>query len=151
MLKLMVASDSHNSSYVERFALLCRGCDQVVFLGDVLEDAEKIQRELGAPVLKVAGNCDHFSREARQICINLEGVKTLMVHGDAEHVKYGLDRLAYRAAELNARLALFGHTHRPCVEERGGVLLVNPGALKNRSYAEIVIDGENIAPKLLTL
>ena len=43
-------------------------------------------------------------------------------------VKYDLDTLADAAAARGANVALFGHTHIPVAEERGGVFLFNPGS-----------------------
>ena len=151
MLKLFIASDSHNTSCVERFALLTKNCDQAVFLGDVLEDAERIEQLSGKKMLKVAGNCDFFSRCEREIVMTLEGTKLLMVHGDAYGVKYGLDRLACHAAEVGAKAALFGHTHKPFAGYVNGVLLMNPGALQNRCYGMLTLSNGEAVPKLLTL
>ena len=43
-------------------------------------------------------------------------------------VKYDLDTLAEAAAARGAEVALFGHTHIPLEEQRGTVLLFNPGS-----------------------
>ena len=151
MLKLLAASDCHGSCYAQRFALMAKYADQAVFLGDVWEDALEIERELGAQIIKVPGNCDFFSREEHEIVLTLEKTRILITHGDRYGVKYGLSRIAYRAEELGASLVLFGHTHIPLAEYSGNVMLINPGALKDRRYAEICIDGGRITPKLLTL
>ena len=52
------------------------------------------------------------------------------------------------AEELGARAALFGHTHAPFAGYAGGVLLVNPGALKDGRYAVLRIAEDAIEPRL---
>ena len=49
-------------------------------------------------------------------------------HGHMYGVKYDLDTLADAASARGAEVALFGHTHIPHAETRGGVFLFNPGS-----------------------
>jgi predicted phosphodiesterase len=74
--------------------------------------------------------------------------RLLAVHGHLQDVKFGYDRLSYYAGDQQATIALFGHTHRPCVEWLGGVLLLNPGALMDGRYAELLLDGDKAVPQL---
>ena len=76
------------------------------------------------PVRFVAGNCDFLADAGREECFSLGGARLFVAHGDRYGVKYGLERLSYRAEELGARAALFGHTHAPFAGYAGGVLLV---------------------------
>ena len=150
MLKLGVVSDSHGrESMLERFAEVCRenAYDYVFHLGDIRDDAKWLERNLNVPVISVAGNCDPFSRHQREARPMLEGKRFLAVHGDAQGVKYGYDRLSYYAEDTGAAVALFGHTHIPFVGWVGNVLLINPGALRNGNYAEITLDGSDIIPR----
>ena len=55
--------------------------------------------------------------------------------------------LADEARARGCDIAMYGHTHRPCVEYEGGITLVNPGSLsfprqENRrpSYMVMEID-----------
>ena len=57
-----------------------------------------------------------------------DGVVVFYTHGHMYGVKYDLDTLADAAAARGANVALFGHTHIPVAEERGGVFLFNPGS-----------------------
>ena len=59
------------------------------------------------PVRFVAGNCDFLADAGREECFSLGGVRLFVAHGDRYGVKYGLERLSYRAEELGARAALF--------------------------------------------
>ena len=57
-----------------------------------------------------------------------DGVVIFYTHGHMYGVKYDLDTLADAASARGAEVALFGHTHIPHAETRGGVFLFNPGS-----------------------
>ena len=48
------------------------------------------------------------------------------------------------------QVALFGHTHQPFAGYVGGVMMINPGALKDGRYAELHIDKGRVVPYLKT-
>lgn len=149
MVKLGIVSDSHGRDIqLERFEKICarEKYDAVLHLGDTRDDARWLEQNLSMEVLSVAGNCDPFSRHQREIRITYENHRILAVHGDAFGVKYGYERLSYYAEEQNMEIALFGHTHRQFIGYVGGVLMINPGALKDGFYAELLLDGRQIVP-----
>lgn len=154
MTRIALLSDSHDATgmleLVAQF-IEARGYDHVFHLGDVASDAGRLAERLGRRVLFVAGNCDFFSRDAREIEVKVEGVRMLLTHGDRYGVKGGLSRLSYRAEERNCSLALFGHTHVPYAGHVGGVLLVNPGALMDGRFAELEVENGKAVPRLLRL
>lgn len=154
MTRIAVVSDSHGGKYhLERFVAYCRAekIDQVCHLGDVVEDALYLRNNLEIPVALVAGNCDFYSREPRELRFTLAGKRFLLLHGDRCGVKYGYDRLSYYAEEGQADCTLFGHTHQAFAGCVGGRLLVNPGALKNGSMCLLEVDDGDIRPRLLDL
>ena len=154
MVKLGIVSDSHDREiWLEKYALIVKRekYDAVFHLGDHDSDARWLERRVDCPVMYVAGNCDMFSKSPRQIRASYEGHGILAVHGHLQDVKYGLDRLSYLAEDQGADIALFGPTHAAYVGWLGRVLLVNPGALMNGRYAELVIDGDRVVPMLKDL
>ena len=58
------------------------------------------------------------------------GVRIFAVHGHRYDVKYDreLDYLLHAAAQEQADVVLFGHTHVQYCETREGILVLNPGA-----------------------
>lgn len=149
MMRVAVCSDSHHGMlHLERFAEYCRreGIDQVCHLGDVVEDALWLRKNLCIPVALVAGNCDHYSKEPRFQTFRLSGKRFILVHGDRFDVKFGCDRLSYFAEEQNADIALFGHTHKPFCGYVGNALLINPGALKDGIFCMLEVDEKDIIP-----
>ena len=117
-------------------------------LGDYDGDARWLSRRLDAPMISVAGNCDMFSDQAHEARATYDGHLILAVHGHHQDVKYGYERLSYYAEAQNAGIALFGHTHRPFADYVGSVLLMNPGALMDGCYGELVLDGDRAVPYL---
>ena len=153
-MRIAVCSDSHGGKiHLERFIEYCRreSIDQVCHLGDVVEDARCLRENLDIPVALVAGNCDFYSREVKQVTFNLMGRRFLLVHGDRYGVKYGYDRLSYYAEEEAADIALFGHTHRPFAGYLGKSLLVNPGALKDGVFCLLELTEKDIIPRTVDL
>ncbi|MFO7273961.1 MAG: metallophosphoesterase [Bacillota bacterium] len=133
MLRVGVVSDTHRRfGLVASMRAQCGQLDWLLHAGDHLTDAPRIAAELGVDperVRAVAGNCDFLVTEPAELLLELGGVKVLLVHGHQYGVKSGPQRLLYRAKELGARVAVFGHSHVPFLEEVDGVLLLNPGSL----------------------
>ncbi|MGH6638557.1 MAG: metallophosphoesterase family protein, partial [Polaromonas sp.] len=55
------------------------------------------------------------------------------------------------------RVVVSGHSHKPSVEERDGVLYVNPGSAGPRrfrlpvSVAELVVHGQSVSARIIEL
>ncbi len=155
-MKIVVASDSH----YERVMLMnlvqeirrIGGVDAVIHLGDMEADADWLRRNLTVPVYSVPGNCDMRFDAPVDAEVTLGGVRFLLCHGHRQRVKQTLNPLVYRALELDAPVALFGHTHARFMKNLGGVLLLNPGALKDGRYALLDVEAGDIKmPQLLEL
>ena len=72
----------------------------------------------------------------------------------AIHDLAGLD-IEPRAAGV--RVVVSGHSHRPLVEERDGVLYVNPGSAGPRRFrlpialGELIVDGDAVSARITEL
>ena len=152
---LTVFSDSHGQRRnVSSLYGDCFSSDKIVFLGDGLGDLIELF-EFEDKTIKVAGNCDFTLRANKQAVFELEGVKFLAVHGDLYGVKSSLDRLTSYAKQIGAKVVLFGHTHKPIIEKRDGITLVNPGTLSNygdrETFAFITVKDGEVEPKIIPL
>lgn len=151
MTKIGVLSDSHRSLTRLRAALeKLTDCSYIVHLGDHDSDMDG----MGVPpqrLLSVQGNCDLFSSQPLSRIFEAEGVRVFLTHGHTYSVKYSLLGLCYKAAEVGARAALFGHTHEQTAVEDGGILLLNPGALESGEYAILTLDRGNVSYQLCML
>ena len=154
MIRIAVISDSHGGKFhLDRFAEFCRseGIDQVFHLGDVTDDAKYLRQKLEISVALVAGNCDFYSHEPRELALNLAGKRFLLLHGDRYGVKLGYERLSYYAEEQHADCTLFGHTHQAFAGYVGNALLVNPGALRNGSMCVLEVTERDILPRIMDI
>lgn len=153
MHKIGVLSDSHGAAaLLAQAAQKLIGADAIAYLGDGLAEAQRILGQLDKPLWTVRGNCDFspFTAPHERVEV-LGGARVFLCHGDRYRVKSGLLSLALRAREVEAQIALFGHTHAPLAEYYEGVLLVNPGALRDGRYALIELRENGPAPALLNL
>jgi uncharacterized protein len=78
-----------------------------------------------APVHAVSGNVDAADAGLRErVDLELEGVRIHLSHGH----QLGSPTPAGLAARYDADVIVYGHTHRPLIEQIGSTLVVNPGA-----------------------
>lgn len=155
MKTVIVVSDSHgNRSALDKLFPVFAESDYIIHLGDTSSDGQYIKKAFGDKTYLLNGNCDYTKLGLDETVLEIEGVKIFACHGDRYGVKYGYDRIAYRAEELGCKVALFGHTHRAVEIGTGGVALFNPGTLSRyspNSYLYLVINGEKAVGKIVEL
>lgn len=128
-MRVLVVSDSHGRVDNMIRAVERMQPDYVLHLGDCQRDLEKLRREFPElPMEGVPGNCDWGSYDQPERLIELGGVRILMLHGHTRNVKSSPMAAMYAAREYGAQVLLFGHTHRPLVDNDGTLLTLNPGA-----------------------
>ena len=156
-MKAAVFSDTHGSTALMVQAIRRFCPDVVIHLGDYDRDTEIIRREFPDTALyAVAGNCDMFPSFPYTDTVPLGPVKAFITHGHIYNVEYDhVDSLVYAAQEEGAKLAMFGHTHRPYYETVGGVTVINPGTAGRGSsltWAKVeVFDNGGISCQILPL
>ena len=143
MVRLLVVSDSHldlfNMEQLLRETKDC-GASALIHLGDCATDGHFLAKKCAPiPFYGVRGNCDLFADAEGEKIAAFGGVKTLLCHGHAYHVKSDLALLADAARQKDCTLALFGHTHKRLEHFENGVFLINPGALCDGCYAYVDI------------
>ena len=129
MKTILVVSDTHGSASVFlRVAAKNPGAAALIFLGDGCRDLERVRDQLKLPLYPVSGNCDFGCFEPVDGLAAFEGTLFYYTHGSQYGVKTSTEALARAAAARGADVALFGHTHAPCLERAEGVVLFNPGS-----------------------
>ena len=90
----------------------------------VLEELEEI-----APVMAVQGNMDRANGIdlPKAKVVEVEGLKIGVIHGEV-YPRADSDQLIYLAKELDVDILVSGHSHQPKIEQKDGVLLLNPGS-----------------------
>ncbi len=148
MKSIIVISDTHgNRADIEKLYPVFSESDLIIHLGDTSSDGARIRSAFPGKVILLNGNCDIPRLGEDEILLTEEGVKIFACHGDRYGVKRGNERLAQKAAESGAEIALYGHTHRATEETHGKVTLFNPGTLSRyaaqKSYLYLAVyDGK---------
>ena len=131
--RVLIVSDTHG--YAEGFKTVfaresAEGLDMVLHAGDLDGGEVKLRNLVGlTPMLMVRGNNDYGTTLPAEQIFRLGGRMVLLTHGHRDHVNMGTEFIAQKALERGADVVIFGHTHEPLIEERGGVLLLNPGSV----------------------
>ena len=144
-------SDTHGSLRPEALAALA-GSDFIVHAGDIGNASILERLSVIAPVTAVRGNNDHggwAERLPHTNRLDVGNVRILVIHALAE---LDCDPLAE-----DIRVVVSGHSHRPCIEHRNGVLYVNPGSAGPRRFrlpiaiATLSIAGERVDAEIVAL
>lgn len=158
MMRVIVLSDSHGEENNLRWMLeqcwkMIGPVDAYIHCGDGVREFQRLEgfiraRDEHALFVGVKGNCDYFEQASEIEEITLDGVKLLITHGHRFQVKSTYAALDMEARQRGCRAALFGHTHRPCVEQRS-TLLVNPGSAANDTLALMTIADGQVSAEIM--
>ncbi|HEY4583431.1 MAG TPA: metallophosphoesterase family protein [Lysobacter sp.] len=144
-------SDTHGLMRPEAFDAL-RDCERILHAGDIGDPGILATLETIAPVTAIRGNNDtaDWARDLPEArVVQLGDVAVYMLHD--------LKELAVRPAGRHVDVILAGHSHKPRVDTREGVLIVNPGSAGRRrfrlpiSVARLRIDGRRVETAIVEL
>ncbi len=123
-----VISDTHGLLRPQACAALS-GADMILHAGDI--GRVEVLQELGkiAPVIAVRGNNDRAAW-AEPIPWNA----TVELAGSRIFILHILADLNFDPAACGLAVVISGHSHRPRLERRGGVLYLNPGSAGPRRF-----------------
>ncbi len=122
-------SDTHGLLRPEALTAL-KGASLILHAGDIGDHG--ILQTLGdiAPVTAVRGNCD-----AGVWTEELRDTEVVESDGATIYILHDLSALELNPGAAGFRVVMSGHTHKPAVEERTGVLFVNPGSAGPRRFS----------------
>jgi uncharacterized protein len=127
-MRVGLISDTHGLLRPEAIERL-RGASHIIHAGDIGgADILSGLRAL-APLTAVRGNNDH-APWARGVRVT----ETVRLGEVRIHVVHDLAELAIDPSAEGVRVVVAGHSHRPRIEERAGVLYVNPGSAGPRRF-----------------
>ena len=156
-MNYLVLSDSHGrAEMVDRaMEVQVHRPDAVLFLGDGLRDLRVLEYQ-DICVRPVRGNCDFYTQFEGQSApehalLQVGAYRILMMHGHTHGVKGGMERALAFAAQAQADVLLYGHTHLQrqqwfdAGECFGGnvlekpLLACNPGALQDGKFGTLTL------------
>ena len=128
MRRVGIISDTHGLLRPEALESL-GGCDQIIHAGDVGKPNILTRMRALAPVTVVRGNVDRGAWADQ-----LPETATLTIQGVVVHVLHDLAMLSEPPSESERGVIISGHSHRPLIEEKAGVLWINPGSAGPRRF-----------------
>ena len=151
MKTIGVISDTHGALRPEAVKAL-RGVDLIIHAGDVgrheiLDSLRQI-----APVFAVRGNTD-YEEWARALPLT----ERVQVDQHVIFVLHDVHQLGLNPKEQGIAAVISGHSHKPAIEHRRGVLYLNPGSAGPRrfhlpvSVALVRVTARGLEPKIIEL
>jgi putative phosphoesterase len=150
-MRVAVLSDTHNLLRPSALDFI-RGADHILHAGDVCGPAVLAQLAAIAPLTAVRGNNDHgaWAQALRTTeIVRIGEIFIGMVHDLAE--------LDVDPVGAGVQVVVTGHTHRPLIEQRGGVCFLNPGSAGPRRFrlpiavGELLISGNSVSARVVEI
>jgi putative phosphoesterase len=144
-------SDTHGLMRPEALSVLS-GSDIIIHAGDVGRPDILGNLMAIAPVFAVRGNVDSGVWTA-----TLPLTETLSFGGHRLYVIHILADLAMDAKAAGVSAVISGHTHKALIEDRDGVLYINPGSAGPRRFklpvtvGQIRVEDGKLNPKIIEL
>ena len=146
-----VISDTHGLLRPEALTALA-GVHRIIHAGDI-EDPEAVTAlKRVAPLTAVRGNVDRetWAYKLPRTAVVEEGDTSIYVIHD-------IGQMDLDPATAGFGAVVYGHSHQPSVEERQGVLYVNPGSAGRKRFknkvgiAYLKVRGKEITAELIEL
>ena len=144
-------SDTHGLVRPEALAVL-KGSELIIHAGDIGKPDVLGALASIAPVVAIKGNNDRDSWAS-----DLPDILTVQVNGVEMCVIHNVNELAKDSIKGELRAVICGHSHKPGMTIREGVLFVNPGSAGPRrfrlpvSVARLKLRDQNVQAKILEL
>jgi uncharacterized protein len=150
-MKIGVISDTHGLLRPAAIEAL-RGVEHILHAGDVGDPAILgALREL-APVTAIGGNID-----AEGACANLPATEVITLDGHTFYMLHDRQALDLNPVAAGFSAVISGHSHKPLIEWRNGVLYMNPGSAGPRRFSLpislglVTVQDDLLQPELVTL
>lgn len=153
MMKILIVSDTHRQNKnLLRLLEEIENLDVLIHLGDIEGSETTISMAADCRVEMIAGNNDFFSELPGEKMIQLDRFKVMLTHGHRYYIGMGDEMLKAEARAKGADIVMYGHTHRPKLEQTEDLVVLNPGSLsyprqdgKKPSYIIMEIDEQGNA------
>lgn len=151
MIRVGLISDTHGLLRPQAVAAL-QGSDFIVHGGDIGDAGILEALSAIAPLTVVRGNNDRepwAEAIAETEFLKVDGVRVYAIHD--------FSRIDIDPAAAGVRVVISGHSHKPKVEERGGVLYINPGSAGPRRFklpiavGELIVNGDSVTARIVEL
>ena len=146
-----VISDTHGLLRAEAVRALA-GSDLILHAGDVGDPGILDRLSETAPVRAVRGNTD-----GGPWAQSLPRTEVVTVGGADLYMIHDIEELDLDAASAGFAAVVYGHSHRPEIARRDGVVFFNPGAAGHRRFSlpvtvgRLTVSGGALEPEIIHL
>ena len=156
-MRILIFSDTHGDiKDPEAVINNIVGVEAVIHCGDCLRDAEILRDKF--PKIKfysVSGNCD-IDRTSEELMLELGGKRIFVTHGHRYAVKiekeFDYPTVTKKGKDMGADAVLFGHTHIAYNNNKGDIIVMNPGSIKSMAtYGVIEIENGVMKSAIMSL
>ena len=148
-MKLAILSDTHGLLRPEVLPHLT-GIDHILHAGDVGSDAILDTLAQYAPLTAIRGNTDYDGR-----CGALPSTEAVELAGKLFYLVHSLQDLDLNPTTAGIAAVITGHSHKPAIDHKAGVLYLNPGSCGPRRFSLPVtlalMDTDTMQPTLIPL
>ena len=129
-MRRLIVSDTHrHEENLEIVLQREKNLDMLIHLGDSEGSEDYIRTIAECPCYIVKGNNDYFSDLNRDIKMTIGKYRVLLTHGHHYYVSLGTETIISEGRAQDMDIVMFGHTHRPLVDIREDITVLNPGSL----------------------
>jgi uncharacterized protein len=129
MMRIGAISDTHGLLRPEAVTALA-GVDHILHAGDVGDARILDALRAIAPVTAIRGNIDTSGP-----CAALPATELVELGGTVFYLLHDVKQLDLDPGSASISVVLSGHSHKPLIEHRRGVLFLNPGSAGPRRFS----------------
>jgi uncharacterized protein len=150
-MRIGVISDTHGLLRPEALKAL-QGAEQILHAGDVGDPAILDALRAIAPATAIRGNIDEDGP-----CGHLPPTELVELSGRSIYMLHDVKKLDLNPEAAGIAAVISGHSHKPLVEWRRGVLFLNPGGAGPRRFelpvtlAWLKIDANAVSAQIVHL
>ncbi|HEY2781774.1 MAG TPA: metallophosphoesterase family protein [Steroidobacteraceae bacterium] len=150
-LRVGIVSDTHGLLRPEA-KIFAGACDYIIHGGDIGSQSILDQLSALAPLVAVKGNNDRQSWAA-----HLPETEMIRVGGVFVYIIHDISQLDIDLPAAGVQIVVSGHSHKPLIERRDGVLYINPGSCGPKrftlpiSVGEMIVEGTKVRARTVEL
>jgi hypothetical protein len=150
-MRIGVISDTHGLLRPEAVAALA-GVDHILHAGDVGDAAILDELRRIAPVTAIRGNIDTDGA-----CAKLPAVDFIELAGKIFYLVHSVHWLDINPIVAGVAVVVCGHSHKPEIKMRGGVMYLNPGSAGPQRFnlpvtiGLVEVTGETVTARIAEL
>lgn len=129
-MRVLIVSDTHGRhSGLEQAIAEAGKIDMLVHLGDVEGGEAYIESLVDCEKHIVRGNNDFFTDLLPEEEFYIGDLHAFITHGHKYYVSLDPEQIKEEGRARGADVVMFGHTHRPYLDEDEDITVLNPGSI----------------------